>query len=859
MSYRIILMHRHTPYINQRDYDKYYINPLVSKGIYRESIITIPLPYPNNKPPKANDMQAYFNAFVHDALEFYSEDTELYLLIADAHYFKYFAGVKQADPYKGMVMPLRVSKEVMRDMIPPKHIHALLGTSINSLRYKPENEEDIYRSVETVSSCVSGNYSPPGEDIIHHAVYPSTISDISYCLNELKKYPKVTVDIETKGLDLLPNENSILTIAFAVDTHNGIAFPVDRLSDEVKEILCDFFESSNSRFIFHNATFDIRHIILSLFMRGNFSDKKAMHRGLRAFDGKVDDTKIIAYLATNTCTGNNLSLKELAQEFAGNYALDEINNASSIEESKLLEYNLVDTLATWFVYNKYYHQMVNDNQENIYKTLLLPSLMHIIEMELTGMPMCTSRIKEVKDILETSRDDYMNTINNHPLISNLNLLLQQDEMVKANAKLKTKQHPIEHFSHITFNPNSTHHLIKLLYDTLELPVLETTKSGNPSTRTGVIKNLVNHVDESNKETKELLEAIVEHRQIVKILSTFIPAFEKGITRNGGDSISWLHGNFNIGGTVSGRLSSNNPNLQNLPSGSKYGKLIKSIFQAPKGWIFAGADFNSLEDMINALTTKDPNKLKIYIDGFEGHSLRAAYYFKEELSHIDLHDPVSVNSIADTHPKLRQESKSPTFALTYQGTYSTLMKNLGWSEEKAKAVEANYHELYKQSTIYVNNKLLEASQRGYVEVAFGLRIRTPLIEQSVWNSPKVPQEALAEGRTAGNALGQSYGLLNNRAAVEFFQRVKKANYEYDIFPVSLIHDAIYILIRDDVKIVEWANRNLIECMQWQELPEIQHDQVKLGAELSLFYPSWAEEITIPNNASIETIKKICKSD
>ena len=111
---------------------------------------------------------------------------------------------------------------------------------------------------------------------------------------------------------------------------------------------------------------------------------------------------------------------------------------------------------------------------------------------------------------------------------------------------------------------------------------------------------------------------------------------------------------------------------------------------------------------------------------------------------------------------------------------------------------------------------------------------------------------AEARTAGNALsGQSYGLLNCKAANDFMERVYASPYKYDIMPVMQIHDAQYYIFPDDVDIVKWVNDNLIECMSWQDLPELQHDVVKLGAELDLF-PSWDKPITLKNNISIEEI-------
>jgi DNA polymerase-1 len=156
------------------------------------------------------------------------------------------------------------------------------------------------------------------------------------------------------------------------------------------------------------------------------------------------------------------------------------------------------------------------------------------------------------------------------------------------------------------------------------------------------------------------------------------------------------------------------------------------------------------------------------------------------------------------------------------------------------------------------RLAQATKDGYVEVAFGLRVRTPLLSQIVWGSSRIPYEASAERRTAGSAMGQSYGLLNNRAAVDFFRKVWASKYRHDIKPVALIHDAIYILVRDDVEIVEWANRELIKSMQWQELPELQHDTVKLGAALDIFWPSWAKSTTLPNDADRGTIINLCNA-
>lgn len=352
------------------------------------------------------------------------------------------------------------------------------------------------------------------------------------------------------------------------------------------------------------------------------------------------------------------------------------------------------------------------------------------------------------------------------------------------------------------------------------------------------------------ERAKILKALIGISETSKILNTFISQFERSAVRNP-DGMYYIYGNFNLGGTVSGRLSSSNPNLQNIPSGSKYAKLIKACFTAPPGWIMVGADFASLEDRISALQTKDPNKLKVYTDGYDGHCLRAFSYFEGEFPGI-IDTVESINSIEDLFPKLRQDSKGPTFALTYQGTWKTLMNNLGLSEDRAKQIEDNYHKLYKVSDDWVQEKMLQASKDGFTELAFGLRLRTPILAQTILGNRATPYAAAAEGRTMGNALGQSYGMLNNRAAIELRERQLSSKHAMDIRPILHIHDAQYFLVREDLDAFKWLNDNLIECMEWQDDPAIAHDTVKLGGGLETFYPSWASVIKIPNKASKEEI-------
>jgi DNA polymerase-1 len=265
------------------------------------------------------------------------------------------------------------------------------------------------------------------------------------------------------------------------------------------------------------------------------------------------------------------------------------------------------------------------------------------------------------------------------------------------------------------------------------------------------------------------------------------------------------------------------------------------------------------------TVEVPKGAKIKIrrvgntDGFDGHALRAVAYWGHLMPDIDPNSVESVNSLKhkdSPYKHLRQASKTPTFALTYQGTWSTLVRNSGFSPEEAKAIEARYHETYRVSDEWVQGHLQRASRCGYVVGAFGLRLRTPLVAQVILNTRVTPREAAAEARTAGNMLGQSFCLMNSRAMFGTMAEVKATpRLRHRVKPCGQIHDACYYLVRDDLPTVTELNRIVVRESLWQKLPEIQHPQVKLGGRLEIFYPSWAKGVELPAEADEATVARV----
>jgi DNA polymerase-1 len=823
------------------------------RAVDAEDCLVLDLHFTGKKTPAA-EMKRYITEVLQPVFE---DNRVRYVICTDSGYFKTLTGAVKTDANLGYVMDSKFGTQKV-----------VFAPSYRTIFYDPAGvKTKIAQAMDALIDHATGAYTDPGHGIIKYADYPTTDAEIEAWLVKLLDMDvPLTIDIET--FSLKHYDAGIGTISFAWNKHEGIAFPIDYVAidgateapfgknvrnEYRREMLRAFFLQLQKKAIYHNIAFDAYVLIYQLFM-DHICDTEGLLNGLNVMlpEHGWDCTKLITYLATNTCAGNELGLKDQAQAFAGNYAQDEIKDITKIPLAKLLEYNLVDALSTWYVHEKHYATMIQDQQFGVYESLFQPATIDIIQMQLTGLPVNMERVKVVKAEMQADYDKAMRTLMQSQIVQRYNYRLAEKYIEKMHGIWVKKRITLADVpaDEATFNPNSAPQLQDLLYKVLGLPIIEYTKSKQPACDADTLVKLKHHA--GDPLVLEFLNALLDWKSVEKILGTFIPALENAQEYNGWH---YLFGNFNLGGTVSGRLSSNDPNLQNLPANSKYAKAFKSCIEAPPGWLFTGLDFASLEDRISALTTKDPNKLKVYTDGYDGHCLRAHAYFGENMPDIDPNSVASINSIEKKYKPFRQDSKAPTFALTYQGTFSTLMKNCGFTLTKAKAIEAAYRSLYKVSIDWVQDKLNQAAKDGYVTVAFGLRVRTPLLAQVIRGTSKTPHEAEAEGRTAGNALGQSWCLLNSRAGVEFMGKVRKSEHRLAIRPCAQIHDAQYYLIRDDLDPVLYTNKHLVEAVEWQAHPDIAHPQVRLGGELSIFYPNWSKEIGIPNDATEEMLCEV----
>lgn len=568
---------------------KYYL-----RDIKEEDCLFIPLYFEKGKKKtRVKDMKSFLEEEVFKRVK---EEECKYLFVCNGEYFKCITKVGKVDPYLGYVLPI----DGLNVLYVPSYEGALYHE--DTIRHK------IGIALNAALAHFEGHYKEPGKSIINTAIFPQSASEIEIVLNSLYHCDKLTCDIETWSLKHY--DAGITSITFCWNEHEGTAFRVDfsknQRNEEVRGLLREFFEEYKGTLIFHNITFDMYILTYQLYMK-DLLDTEGLLRGLEVLLKNFEDTKIIAYLATNSCTGNNLSLKALAQEFAGNYGQEEINNIDAIPEEELLRYNLIDGLSTWYVFNKYYPIMVQDEQEKIYKELFKPAVKDIIQMQLTGLPLDMDRVLEVEQELEKYKNGALERIYKSPYIGDYMERYKADWVERKNKEYKRKKVSIEDCKEV-FNPNSNNMLKELVYELLGLPVIEYTPSKEPATGKDILAKLLTHTE--NQGIKDLLQALIDYKDVIKILTAFIPAFKQAVPAS--DGRYYLFGSQNSTGTVSGRYSASSPNMAQMPStGTKFAKLVKSCFAPPKGVLYVGLDFSSLEDKISALLTKDKNKLKVY--------------------------------------------------------------------------------------------------------------------------------------------------------------------------------------------------------------------------------------------------------
>src|SRR3989440_372405 len=257
-----------------------------------------------------------------------------------------------------------------------------------------------------------------------------------------------------------------------------------------------------------------------------------------------------------------------------------------------------------------------------------------------------------------------------------------------------------------FNINSTPQLRHVLFEKHQLPVLKKTKTG-PSTDYDVLEQLA-------AMGHEVPRLLIEYRELAKLKSTYIDALPGFINPRTGR----IHTSYNQAGAATGRLSSSDPNLQNIPVRTPRGEAIRRAFVAAPGWLLLTADYSQVELRLLAHLSGDPAFVRAFAEGGDIHRQTAAIIFGVPQEQVT--------------PEMRARAKTINFATIYgQGPFA-LARQLGIMQDEARAFIQEYFRRFAGVRAWLDRTVAEARERGYVETLFGRRRQIPELQDENLN-------------------------------------------------------------------------------------------------------------------------------
>ena len=351
------------------------------------------------------------------------------------------------------------------------------------------------------------------------------------------------------------------------------------------------------------------------------------------------------------------------------------------------EYAAEDADVTLRLKNKLEAELKKFECEDLFYNIEMPLMPVLAEMEMNGVCLDTDSLKETSNIL--------------------------------TARLKEIEHRIYELAGKSFNIASPKQVGTILFD--ELRIIEKpkkTKTGQYVTSEDVLQQL--------KNKHEIVADILEYRGITKLLGTYIDTLPHLINPRTGH----IHTSFNQTVTATGRLSSSDPNLQNIPIRGEDGKEIRKAFVPEPGCLFFSADYSQIELRVMAHLSNDKNMIEVFQEGKDLHAATAANIYKKPINEVTRDE--------------RTKSKRANFGIIYGITVFGLAERLDISRDEAKQLIDGYFTTFPEVHDYMEQAKQTARQRGYVTTLFGRRRYLPDI-----NSANATVRGFAE-RNAINA-------------------------------------------------------------------------------------------------------------
>jgi len=370
-------------------------------------------------------------------------------------------------------------------------------------------------------------------------------------------------------------------------------------------------------------------------------------------------------------------------------------------------------------------------------------------------------LKSVFEDIELPLVEVLTKIEANGALIDPDILHEQSGQLTARlAELEQQAHDV---AGQVFNLGSPKQLAEILFEKLELPIVKKTPKGAPSTAEEVLVQLA--------EEYELPKLILENRSLSKLKSTYTDKLPLMICKRTGR----LHTSYHQATAVTGRLSSTEPNLQNIPVKSEEGRRIRNAFVAPEGYTMVAADYSQIELRIMAHLSNDEGLLTAFANGIDVHTATAAEVFGVTIDNVE--------------PNMRRSAKAINFGLIYGMSAFGLAKQIGVGRNQAQEYVDLYFERYPGVKSYMDNTRADAADAGYVETIFGRRLYLPDIKA------KNGQRRQHAERTAINAPMQGTAAdIIKKAMIKVAEWL--ATEEFDAQMIMQVHDELVLEVKTE---------------------------------------------------------------
>ncbi|HEX6963478.1 MAG TPA: DNA polymerase I [Lacipirellula sp.] len=485
-----------------------------------------------------------------------------------------------------------------------------------------------------------------------------TPEELNVLISQLAEQEQISLDTETT--DICPRNAQLVGYSFAWKPGQGFYIPVS--GPAVERILDPVLVSNALRPILENPAIakvgqNLKYDVIVL---------RSVGIGLR---GIVFDTMIADYLIDSGERTHNLD--HLAKKYLDH---DTIKIAEVIGTgknqlrmdqapvAKVGEYAAEDAEVPLRLMPFLEQRLSTDGLVELNKNIEIPLIDVLADMEHLGVSVNVDRLKELS--------------------------------TEYHGRLQVIKEEIEELAGRPLNIDSPKQLAELLFQDLKLPMLKRTKTG-PSTDAGVLDELA--------DLHPLPRKIVEYRQYSKLLGTYIDALPELVH----PETCRVHASLNQVVAATGRLSSSNPNLQNIPIRTREGREIRSAFRAGEpGWVLLAADYSQIELRVLAHYSGDPRLLEAFANDEDIHRLVAS-----QVNGVEMDDVTS---------EMRRAAKAVNFGIIYGQSPFGLAKGLGISKEEAAEFIERYFATYPGVLDYLIDTLVECRQQGYVKTLFDRR-------------------------------------------------------------------------------------------------------------------------------------------